>query len=114
MRRVVTTLLVLSGSAANSQTLSESLASKTYNKCLHDAFIGEEIKVDGKQTFYSCFGDTAKGWFDRLSGERKIHDKNGLFIARYYAETGYCAHQIEDAAGNPVSAYVCEIVTEVP
>ena len=114
MRCVVTILLVLSYSAANSQTLSEGLASKTYNQCLYNAFMGDEIRVDGKHSFYSCFGDTAKEWFDRLSGERKIHDKNGLFIARYYAETGYCAHQIEDAAGNPVSAYVCEIVTEAP
>ncbi|BDV39439.1 hypothetical protein [Methylocystis bryophila] len=114
MRNLGLIFLVWSSTAAAGQTLSEDLRSQFYNKCLRDAFAYNQIDKHGGGSSYSCYGETAKAWFDSLSGDKTVHDKNGTFVARYYGETGYCAHQTEDTSGKPASAYVCEIVTDTP
>jgi hypothetical protein len=114
MRTLGLIFLVWSCSNAVGQTLSEDLRSQFYNKCLRDAFAYNQIDSRGNGSSYSCYGETAKGWFESLSGDKVVHDKNGTFVARYYGETGYCARQTEDTSGGAVSAYVCEIVTSTP
>jgi hypothetical protein len=114
MRALSLIFLTFSSSTAIAQMSFETSQTKFFNECFREAIAANEIKVEGKRTYYSCVGDKAKNWFDTLSGDKEVHDKNGLFVARYYGETGYCAHQTEDAAKKPVSAYVCEIVTVAP
>lgn len=80
------------------------------NKCVAEAEAAKEVKNSEGQVYYTCVGETAKKWYDVSSNERAVHDRNGIFIARYYGESGYCAHQIEDSGGKSISAYVCEVV----
>lgn len=115
MRGLFVTLFFLTYAAAAAQQLSivdPSVAH--YNKCLNEALQDNAARKLGAQTSYSCYGETARVWYDSLSGDKQVRDKNGLFIARYYGASGYCAHQIEDETGKPLSDYVCEIVTDAP
>ncbi len=104
----------LSSSMAFAQVAINNPVTELYNRCLSEAIADNEVKNAGNQSSYSCSGTTAKSWYNILNDEKAVHDKNGLFVARYYGDTGYCAHQIEDASGKPMSSYICEIVTNAP
>jgi hypothetical protein len=114
MRTLGLMILLLSCSAAMAQLSLQDPSLAFYNKCLREAIEDNEVRKIGTQTSYSCFSNTARSWYESLTGDKQVRDKNGLFVARYYGETGYCAHQIEDAAGGAVSAYICEIVNNAP
>jgi hypothetical protein len=96
------------------QVAIKNPATEIQERCVAEAVSANEVRTSDDQTFYSCFGATAKSWFDISTNEKVVRDKNGIFIARYYGETGYCAHQIEDGAGKASSAYICEIVKTKP
>lgn len=106
--------LSMANAPAFAQVELKNPASDIYNKCLAEAIAANEVRSGDEQTFYSCYGDTARSWYGISTDERVVRDKNGIFIARYFGETGYCAHQIEDAAAKPVSTYICEIVVAKP
>lgn len=114
MRWLGLAFLTLFSSSAMAQLTIQDPSLSHYNKCLNEAIEDNELRKLGTQTSYSCYSNTARAWYESLSGDKQVRDKNGLFVARYYGETGYCAHQIEDAAGKPVSTYICEIVTDAP
>ncbi|TLG75085.1 hypothetical protein [Methylocystis sp. B8] len=114
MRSLGLIAFLLSSSAAVAQLSLQDPSMSSYNKCLREAIEDNEVKKAGDQVSYSCFGNTARSWFESLKGDKQVRDKNGLFVARYYGETGYCAHQIEDAVGKAISAYICEIVNNAP
>lgn len=114
MRSLGFAFLLFSSSTAMAQLSIQDPSLSNYNKCLNEAIEDNELRKVGTQTSYSCQGSTARSWYEALSGDKQVHDKNGLFVARYYGETGYCAHQIEDATGKPLSTYICEIVTDAP
>jgi hypothetical protein len=114
MRSLGLIIFLLSCSAASAQLSLQDPSLSFYNKCLGEALQDNEVRKVGAQASYSCYSNTARSWFESLSGDKQVRDKNGLFVARYYGETGYCAHQIEDARGKPVSAYICEIVNNTP
>jgi len=114
MRILGLIVLALSNSTAMAQIAVKTPSTELYSRCLSEAIANNEVKNEGNQFSYSCLGATAKSWYETLTGEKAVHDKNGLFVARYYGDTGYCAHQIEDPSGIPVSAYICEIVTSSP
>lgn len=114
MRFLALFVATVSSSSALAQVSIKNPVGELYNRCLSEAIADNEIKTASKRSSYSCFGTTAKSWYDILGDEKAVHDKNGLFVARYYGDTGYCAHQIEDASGKPVSSYICEIVTDTP
>jgi hypothetical protein len=114
MRSLLLPLVLLSCAPAAAQLSLQDPALSFYNKCLSEALEDNEVRKLGAQASYSCYSNTARSWFESLSGGKEVKDKNGLFVARYYAETGYCAHQIEDASGKAVSTYICEIVNNSP
>lgn len=114
MRILAVIASIFSSSIAFAQVAIKNPVTELYNRCLSEAIAESGVKNIGSQSSYSCFGPTAKSWYDILNDEKAVHDKNGLFVARYYGDSGYCAHQIEDAAGKPVSSYICEIVTNAP
>lgn len=107
-------LAVTCSTAAMAQLSLQDPSLSSYNKCLNEAIQDNALRKIGAQTSYSCYAATARSWYETLTGDKEVRDKNGLFVARYYGDSGYCAHQIEDGAGKPVSAYVCEIVTSTP
>ena len=112
MRFLGPIIILLSCSSVLAQQANQKAASALYDKCLKEAM---EDKTAGKfdaGTSYSCYGNSARSWYEALTGDKLVHDKNGLFVARYYGDSGYCAHQIEDPDRKPVSAYVCEIVKD--
>ena len=102
---------LLAAPAAAQVDLANPLAD-IRNKCIAEAEASRETKNADGQVYYTCVGDTAKKWYEVSTNEKAVHDKNGIFIARYYGDTGYCAHQIEDSGGKPTSAYVCEVVVQ--
>ena len=110
MRVLAIVVLGLASSAALAQVDLNDPSTEIRKKCLAEAVENNDVRAAERETFYTCAGDTAKSWFDISVSEKVVHDKNGVFLARYYAETGYCAHQIEDGSGKPTSAYVCEVV----
>jgi hypothetical protein len=112
MRVFIICLLGLIAAPAVAQVELANPLADIRKTCIAEAEASQEVKTADGQTYYTCVGETAKKWYDVSSNERAVHDKNGIFIARYYAETGYCAHQIEDSAGKPTSAYVCEVVVQ--
>jgi len=101
---------VLSGLPATAQVPLENPMTEVRNRCIAEAVDSGDVQSVQGQTFYTCGGETAQRWFDLSTDERVVHDKNGVFTARYYGATGYCAHQIEDKSEQPTSAYVCEVV----
>jgi hypothetical protein len=84
--------------------------SDAYKACLRQATEKKAMRKVDSDTYYSCYGAAARAWYESLTGDKLVQDKNGLFVARYYGSSGYCAHQIEDASRVPLSEYVCEIV----
>ena len=107
-------LLMLTSANAHAGVDLPDPSSELHAKCLAEAKSANEIKTIDDQIYYTCVGVTAKNWYEISGDEKAVHDKNGIFIARYYGESGYCAHQIEDSAGKAVSSYVCEIVVKNP
>ncbi len=105
-------LFALTAASARADVDLPNPSLELYAKCLAEAKSASETKTIDDQTYFTCVGTTAKNWYDISGEEKAVHDKNGIFIARYYGETGYCAHQIEDSAGKAVSSYVCEIVVK--
>ncbi len=114
MRKMGVVFLIASCTSAMAQLSLQDPSLSRYNKCLNEAIEDNELRKIGTQTSYSCYGAAAKSWYESLNGDKQVRDKNGLFVARYYGESGYCAHQIEDGAGKAVSSYICEIVTNAP
>jgi hypothetical protein len=114
LRALVLAGCVATCSPALAQLAIQDPSLSSYNKCLAEAIQDNEARKIGAQTSYSCYANTARSWYETLTGDKQVRDKNGLFVARYYGESGYCAHQIEDATGKPVSTYICEIVTNTP
>ena len=110
MRALGLALFFLSGLPASAQVPLENPMTEIRNRCIAEAVDNGNVQTDKGQTFYTCAGETAQRWFDLSTEERMVHDKNGVFAARYYGATGYCAHQIEDKSAQPTSAYVCEVV----
>jgi hypothetical protein len=114
MRRLLLLPVLLTSAPVAAQLSIQDPALSFYNKCLSEALEDKEVRKLGAQASYSCYSNTARSWFESLPGGKEVKDKNGLFVARYYGETGYCAHQIEDGSGKAVSAYICEIVNNSP
>lgn len=110
MRFLTIALIGLASAPAFAQVDLKNPSTDIRKQCVAEAVEGNDVRAADGQTFYTCVGSTAKSWFDVSADEKVVHDKNGVFVARYYAETGYCAHQTEDSAGKPTSAYVCEVV----
>jgi hypothetical protein len=79
-------------------------------KCVAEAVGSGDVRTEEGLTYFVCGGQTAQEWFDVSVGERTVDDKNGVFVARYYGDTGYCAHQVQDKDRKPTSNYVCEVV----
>ncbi len=100
--------LALAGPAIGQPAGKES---DSYKACLQQAIEEKAARKVDSDMVYSCYGNAARAWYESLSGDKLVQDKNGLFVARYYGTSGYCAHQIEDINRMPLSAYVCEIVT---
>jgi len=112
MRFLAPILILLTWAPACAQQASQKAASALYEKCLKEAMEDKAVGKMDAGTAYSCYGNSARSWYEALTGDKLVHDKNGLFVARYYGDSGYCAHQIEDPDRKPVSAYVCEIVKD--
>jgi hypothetical protein len=110
MRLLGPILVMLWCSTAFAQQASSKVSSALYDKCLKEAIEDKATRKMGADTSYSCYGNSARSWYEALTGDKLVKDQNGLFVARYYGDSGYCAHQIEDSDRKPVSAYVCEIV----
>lgn len=88
-----------------------------YSACMNSAVQNNDVTDQGRYIEYLCFGSVARSWWNSLDtdDQRDVHDhKYGRFIARYYGNTGYCAHHIEDTAGNGLNSYVCSITAAAP
>jgi hypothetical protein len=105
-------LALLPGAAGAQGSLTpppSPASTAAYNACLLSAIASEDIYKDEAGVQFRCFGQAAETWFNQLPDGREVPDKNGVFVARYFGGSGYCAHQIKSATGQPVSIYLCAI-----
>jgi hypothetical protein len=102
-------LLLFLASAAQAQQAAAAPPSPAYEKCLVSAVLSEDVYKTSSGVEFRCFGSAAEAWFKQLPGGKEIQDPNGVFVARYFEQPGYCAHQTKSASGAAVSTYLCAI-----
>ncbi|MBB6304035.1 hypothetical protein GGE67_004676 [Rhizobium leucaenae] len=118
MRRMLIAILLasISGTSFAQVNIRPRTNLSMYNACMNSAISNNDVQDNGRYIEYLCFGGVARRWWNSLDtdGQRDVKESNGEFISRYYGNSGYCAHQIADAAGNGADAYVCAIDAASP
>ena len=108
-------LLVASIGAAHAQQPANPLlapataTSPGYDRCILSAVANADVYKDPDGIQFRCYGEAAEKWFNQLTGDREVKEANGVFIARYFDGSGYCAHQTKTATGADISSYLCAI-----
>jgi len=102
-------VLGLVATPAGAQVALPNPMDELRDACVREAKTGGDTRSYDGRKFFVCAGATAEKFFDVSTRERTVQDKNGVFVARYFGEAGYCAHQTEDANGHPISQFICEV-----
>jgi hypothetical protein len=108
--------LTLAGSAqAQISIRPDSLTHYSY--CVSNAKDRSNVFLLERGTLYRCGEDIAVSYFNYLgrkkAPEKRAVESEGVFIYRMIAGVGKCWNKIEDAYGNPMSSYGCDIYVEL-
>ena len=109
MRILALMVLCLAGAPASAQVALPNPMDELRDACVAEAKAGGDVRTYDGQKYFVCAGATAEKFFEISTRERTVKDKNGVFVARYFGDSGYCAHQIEDAAARKISQFICEV-----
>lgn len=109
--------LLFSGPAARAQINVRPEALTHYSYCVRNAKDRQGVFLLDRGTLYRCIDDIATSYFNYLgrqrAPERRAVEAEGVFIYRMIAGVGKCWNKIEDAYGNPMSTYGCDIYVEL-
>jgi hypothetical protein len=107
----------LAAPAARAQISVKPEALSHYSWCVSHAKDHSSVFILDRGTMYRCGDDVATAYFNYLgrqrAPERRVVESEGVFIYRSIAGVGKCWNKIEDAAGNPMSLYGCDIYIEL-
>ncbi|WP_244435060.1 hypothetical protein [Methylocystis sp. SC2] len=88
-----------------------------YSYCISHAKDRASVFLLDRGTLYRCGDDIAVAYFNYLGRqrmpERRVVEAEGVFIYRMISGIGKCWNKIEDAEGNPVSIYGCDVYVEL-
>ena len=102
-------VLFFAAAPASAQVALPNPMAEVRDACVGEARAGGDVRTYDGQKYFVCAGATAEKFFDISTRERTVKDKNGVFVARYFGDGGYCAHQIEDANARQISQFICEV-----
>lgn len=109
--------LLLSGSPVRAEINVRPEALKHYSYCISHAKDRATVFLLDRGTLYRCGDEIAVSYFNYL-GRLRVPDQRaveaeGVFIYRMISGIGKCWNKIEDAEGNPVSIYGCDVYVEL-
>jgi hypothetical protein len=109
-------LLVAAGSASAEISVRPD-ALMHYSYCISHAKQRNGVFLLDRGTLYRCGDDVAVAYFNylgrRRAPEKRAVESEGVFIYRLISGVGKCWNKIEDAEGNPVSIYGCDVYVEL-
>lgn len=109
--------LLFSGTAAQAQISVKPEALTHYSHCVSNAKDRNSVFLLDRGTLYRCMDDIAVSYFNYLgrqkAPEKRVVEAEGVFVYRMIAGVGKCWNKIEDAYGNPMSAYGCDVYIEL-
>lgn len=109
--------LLLSAPGAFAQINVSPDALTHYSYCISHAKDRASVFLLDRGTLYRCGDDIAVSYFNYLgrkrAPEQRVVEAEGVFIYRMIAGVGKCWNKIEDAGGNPVSVYGCDVYVEL-
>ncbi len=109
--------LLFSGSPLRAEINVRPEALKHYSYCISHAKDRATVFLLDRGTLYRCGDEIAVSYFNYL-GRLRVPDQRaveaeGVFIYRMISGVGKCWNKIEDAEGNPVSIYGCDVYVEL-
>jgi hypothetical protein len=108
---------LLSTAPAQAQISIKPEAMTHYSYCVSAAKDRNGVFLLDRGTMYRCGDDVAVSYFNYLgrqkAPEKRVVEAEGVFIYRMIVGVGKCWNKIEDAYGNPTSAYGCDIYIEL-
>lgn len=114
---VIGALPPFAGPAAQAQISVRPDALTHYAYCISQAKDQNSVFLLDRGTLYRCGDDIAVSYFNYLGRQRapqkRAVEAEGVFIYRVIAGVGKCWNKTEDAEGNPVSIYGCDIYVEL-
>jgi hypothetical protein len=117
LRTVLGMALLLAPGAAKAQISIKPEALTHYSYCISNAKDRSNVFLLDRGTVYRCGDDIAVAYFNYLGRqrvvERRVSEAEGVFIYRMITGVGKCWNKIEDAEGNPMSIYGCDIYVEL-
>jgi hypothetical protein len=109
--------LPCSGSAALADINVRPDALKHYSYCISHAKDRATVFLLDRGTLYRCGDEIAVSYYNYLGRQRvpekRVVEAEGVFIYRMISGVGKCWNKIEDAEGNPVSIYGCDVYVEL-
>ncbi len=109
--------LLFSGSAVLADINVRPDALKHYSYCISHAKDRATVFLLDRGTLYRCGDEIAVSYFNYLGRQRvpdqRVVEPEGVFIYRMISGVGKCWNKIEDADGNPVSIYGCDVYVEL-
>jgi hypothetical protein len=88
-----------------------------YSYCISHAKDRSNVFLLDRGTMYRCGDDIATAYFNYLGRQRvpekRVSEAEGVFIYRMISGVGKCWNKIEDAEGNPMSIYGCDIYVQL-
>jgi hypothetical protein len=109
--------LLFAGSPARAEINIKPESLMHYSYCVSNAKDRSNVFLLDRGTVYRCGEDIAVSYFNYL-GRQKVPEKRaveaeGVFIYRIISGVGKCWNKIQDAYGNPMSVYGCDIYIEL-
>ncbi len=109
--------LCLHAPAARAEISIKPEALTHYSWCISHAKDRSSVFLLDRGTVYRCGDDIAVAYFNYLgrqrAPEKRAVEAEGVFIYRMISGVGKCWNKIEDAEGNPVSIYGCDVYVEL-
>lgn len=110
-------LLLFGSCEARAQISMRPEALTHYSFCISHAKDRNNVFLLDRGTMYRCGDEIAVGYFNYLGRQRvpekRVTEQEGVFIYRMITGVGKCWNKIEDAEGNPMSLYGCDIYVEL-
>ncbi len=117
LKILLASAVLLPGPAALGQISVRPDALTHYSYCVSNAKDRNGVFLLDRGTLYRCTDDIAVSYFNYLgrqrAPERRAVEAEGVFVYRMIPGIGKCWNKIEDAFGNPISTYGCDIYIEL-
>lgn len=109
--------LLLGADVTHAQISMRPEALTHYSFCISHAKDRNNVFLLDRGTMYRCGDEIAVAYFNYLGRQRvpekRVSEREGVFIYRMIAGVGKCWNKIEDTEGNPMSLYGCDIYVEL-